>query len=175
MNKTKTNTTNFFNLSTMTLNGMFIALTLIATAYVNVKLPIASNGGLIHLGNVPLFVCAFLFGKKSGAIVGACGMGLFDLISGWAIWAPFTFIVVGSMGYVIGIITEKKKGISYQLIAILCAGMIKVIGYYIAEVILYHNIYSPVASIPGNIIQVTLAAIIVLPILNTLKRGIQND
>lgn len=175
MNKTKTITTNQSNLSTIALNGIFIALTLIATAYINVKLPIASNGGLIHLGNIPLFICAILFGKKSGAIVGACGMGLFDLISGWAVWAPFTFIIVGSMGYVIGFITEKKKGIFYQIVAILLACMIKVIAYYAAEVILYHNIYSPIASIPGNIIQVTLAAIIVLPILNTLKRGIQND
>ncbi|KAB1440942.1 ECF transporter S component [Candidatus Galacturonibacter soehngenii] len=175
MSKTKTMTTMQSNLSTLALNGMFIALTLLSTAYINVKLPIASNGGLIHLGNIPLFVCALLFGKRSGAIVGACGMGLFDLISGWAIWAPFTFIIVGAMGYIIGFITEKKKGIFYQLIALVFACLIKVIGYYVAEVILYHNIYSPLTSIPGNIIQVTLAAIIVLPILNTLKRGIQND
>ncbi len=175
MNKTKTNFREHSNLSTITLNGMFIALTLIATAYVNVKLPISSNGGLIHLGNVPFFICAILFGKKNGAIVGACGMGLFDLCSGWTLWAPFTFIIVGLMGYVIGIITEEKKGIQYQLIAILCACLIKVIGYYIAEVILYHNLYSPIASIPGNIIQVALAAMIVLPVLNSLKRGIQND
>lgn len=41
------------------------------------------SGGLIHLGNVPLFVAAMLFGRKTGAIAGAFGMGLFDLMSGW--------------------------------------------------------------------------------------------
>ena len=29
-------------------------------------------------------------------------MGLFDLLSGWTAWAPFTFIIVGIMGYVVG-------------------------------------------------------------------------
>ena len=50
---------------------------------------------------------AILFGKKTGAIAGGVGMGLFDLLSGWTAWAPFTFIIVGIMGYVVGAITEK--------------------------------------------------------------------
>ncbi len=29
-------------------------------------------------------------------------MSLFDLISGWTLWAPFTFIVRGVMGYLLG-------------------------------------------------------------------------
>ena len=35
---------------------MAVALTYVFTAFVNVRLPIAANGGLIHLGNVPLFI-----------------------------------------------------------------------------------------------------------------------
>lgn len=175
MNKINTNSTVHLNLSILTLNSMFIALTLVATAFINVKLPIAANGGLIHLGNVPLFVAAILFGKRTGAIAGAFGMGLFDLLSGWTAWAPFTFVIVGLMGYIVGAITEKKNKLIYQSIAIGIACIIKVVGYYIAEVILYHNIISPITSIPGNIIQIGLAAVIVLPIINTLKRGLKND
>ncbi len=47
----------------LVLDAMFIALTYVFTAFVNVRLPIAANGGLIHLGNVPLFICAILLGK----------------------------------------------------------------------------------------------------------------
>ena len=78
----------------LTITALFIALTYVFTAFVNVRLPITANGGLIHLGNVPLFICAILFGKKSGALAGGIGMGLFDLLSGWTAWAPFTFIIV---------------------------------------------------------------------------------
>ena len=81
----------------LTITAAFVALTYIFTAFINVKLPIAANGGLIHLGNVPLFIGAILFGKKTGAIAGGIGMGLFDLLSGWTLWAPFTLIIVGIM------------------------------------------------------------------------------
>ena len=37
----------------LVLDAMFIALTYVFTAFVNVRLPIAANGGLIHLENVP--------------------------------------------------------------------------------------------------------------------------
>lgn len=39
----------------LVINGLFIALTLVATMFINIRLPIMGNGGLIHLGNVPLF------------------------------------------------------------------------------------------------------------------------
>ena len=38
----------------LTVTAIFVALTYIFTAFINVRLPIAANGGLIHLGNVPL-------------------------------------------------------------------------------------------------------------------------
>lgn len=59
----------------LTITALFIALTYLFTAFINVRLPIGANGGLIHLGNVPLFLCAIIFGKKSGAIAGGVGMG----------------------------------------------------------------------------------------------------
>ena len=49
----------------LTVTAIFVALTYIFTAFINVRLPIAANGGLIHLGNVPLFIGAILFGKTS--------------------------------------------------------------------------------------------------------------
>lgn len=131
----------------LVLDAMFIALTYVFTAFVNVRLPIAANGGLIHLGNVPLFICAILLGKRTGMLAGAFGMGLFDLLSGWTAWAPFTFVIVGAMGYVVGAMTEGHRSTARDAAAIAVACVIKVVGYYIAEVILYHNLFAPVASI----------------------------
>ena len=48
----------------LTVTAIFVALTYIFTAFINVRLPIAANGGLIHLGNVPLFIGAIIFGKR---------------------------------------------------------------------------------------------------------------
>lgn len=161
---------------TLVMNALFIALTLVATMFINIRLPMIGNGGLIHLGNVPLLVAAMVYGKKTGAIAGAFGMGLFDLISGWTAWAPFTFVIVGAMGFTIGLITEKMKArpIVVNTIAILAALVIKIVGYYFAEVILYQNWIVPLGSIPGNIIQVLIAGIIVLPVIERLKRPAAN-
>lgn len=156
----------------LVVNALFVALTLVATMFINIRLPLMGNGGLIHLGNVPLFLAAIIYGKKTGSIAGAFGMGLFDLISGWTSWAPFTFVVVGAMGYVTGLISEKLKvkPVIANSVAIFAALIIKIVGYYLAEVFLYHNWIVPLGSIPGNVMQVVVAAIIVIPIADYLKK-----
>lgn len=155
----------------LTITAAFVALTYIFTAFINVKLPIAANGGLIHLGNVPLFIGAILFGKKTGAIAGGIGMGLFDLLSGWTLWAPFTLIIVGIMGFTVGKLTEdpRHQNMKWYVIAIAAACVIKVVGYYIAEVIIYGNPLAPVSSIPGNLVQIGVAAVIVLIVITPLN------
>lgn len=154
----------------ITICAMSIALTYIATAFINIRLPIQANGGLIHLGNAALFIVAVVFGKKTGAIAGGIGMALFDLTSGWVMWAGFTLVVVALMGFVAGWITEKKKNIGFIILAILAALVIKIVGYYIAEGIIYGNWVVPVASIPGNIIQVVVGGIIAIPVALPLSR-----
>ena len=81
----------------LVIDALFIALTFVATMFINIRLPLVGNGGLIHLGNVPMFLAAFIFGKRTGMLAGGIGMGLFDLISGWTAWAPFTLVIVGLM------------------------------------------------------------------------------
>ena len=148
----------------LTITALSIALVYVFTAFINVRLPIAAAGGLIHLGNVPLFIFAIIFGKKTGAIAGGVGMALFDLLSGWTLWALFTLVIVGLMGFTVGFITEKKQGYVWNVAAILAACAIKIVGYY-------GNWAAPVASIPGNLVQVGVAAVIVLLIIEPLKKA----
>ncbi|WZL74553.1 ECF transporter S component [Clostridiaceae bacterium 35-E11] len=156
------------------LSGILIALVFIATKFINIRLPISINGGLIHLGNVMLFMSAILFGKKKGAMAGAVGMGLFDIVSGWMAWAPFTFVVRGVMGYIIGSIawSNDKKGncFGWNCIAILVSGIWMLIGYYITEGVLYGNWIAPMTSVPGNVIQIVMGAVLGLPLVSALKK-----
>lgn len=157
----------------LTVTALFIALTYLFTAFINVRLPIAANGGLIHLGNVPLFIGAVIFGKKTGMLAGGIGMGLFDLLSGWTLWAPFTLVIVGLMGYVVGRMTEKESHQNYfwYVASIAAACVIKIVGYYLAEVIIYGNLLAPAASIPGNLVQIAVAAVIVLIVISPLNKA----
>ncbi len=167
--KELTNEKQTISVSEIAITGVCIALTFIATGFINIRLPIAANGGLVHLGNVPLFLAAIIFGKRTGALAGSIGMALFDLMGGWVLWAPFTFVVVGLMGYSVGAITEKHHGFRWNVLAIAVACVLKIVGYYIAEGIIYGNWIAPAASIPGNLVQIGVAAVLVLPIAEVVR------
>ncbi|MBD7911189.1 MULTISPECIES: ECF transporter S component [Clostridium] len=154
--------------------ALLIALVFVSTAFINIRLPFLSNGGLVHLGTVMLFIAAIVFGKEKGAIAGAVGMAIFDLSSGWALWAPFTFVVRGVMGYMLGSIAWSKKrdgnSLCLDIVGIILSGAWMIFGYYITEGILYGNWITPVASMPGNLTQIIVGLILALPISKILKR-----
>lgn len=157
----------------LTITALFIALTYVATAFVNIRIPfLAANGGLIHLGNIPLFIAAAMYGRRTGALAGAFGMGIFDLSCGWVAWAPFTFVICGLIGYVYGAVTYRKKGKLSCVLGVVLAVIIKVAGYYLAEGIIYGNWIAPLASIPGNVVQILVAGIIAVPLVATLRKTI---
>ncbi len=152
--------------------AVFIALVYVCTAFVNFPITfLLGKGGLVHLGNVPLFIIAIVFGKKYGAIAGGVGMALFDILSSWTVWAPFTLVIVGLMGFTVGAITKNRSSFAVNLLAILAACAIKVVGYYIAEGIIYGNWISPLGSIPGNLVQIGVAALIVLPFVGRIRKA----
>lgn len=159
----------------LTMTALFIALTYVATAFINVRIPfLAANGGLIHLGNVPVFIAAAIYGRRTGAFAGALGMAMFDLSCGWVAWAPFTFVICGLIGFVYGSITKEKRGKLSLIFGVIIAAVIKVAGYYIAEGIIYGNWVVPVTSIPGNLVQIGVAGIIAIPLILVLKKVLPN-
>ncbi len=70
-----------FKTKDMVETALLTALVFVATAFINIRLPILATGGLVHLGTVMLFVTAIVFGKEKGAIAAAVGMAIFDLSS----------------------------------------------------------------------------------------------
>lgn len=159
----------------MVMTSLLIALVFVSTSFIKIRLPISLNGGLIHMGNSMLFTAAIVFGPRKGAAAGAIGMALFDFLGEWAAWAPFTFIVRGIMGYIIGKVAylNNKKGFNwaYNLLGIFLGSIWMLIGYYFTEVILYGNWIQPFTSIPGNVIQILIGVIIALPLSAALKRA----
>ena len=165
-----------FKTKDMVETALLTALVFVATLFIHVPLPISASGGLFHTGTAMLFIVAIVFGKEKGAIAGAIGMAIFDLSSGWALWAPFTFVVRGIMGYMIGYITWSKKregnSLLINLLAVILSGAWMIGGYYITEGILTGNWISPMMSIPGNIAQLVVG-LLGLPIAKILKKYVR--
>ncbi|MEI4463456.1 ECF transporter S component [Exiguobacterium sp. A1_3_1] len=158
----------------LVITAMSIALVLVATLFINIKLPIASSGGLVHMGTAMLFLIAILFGPRTALIAGAIGMGLFDLISGWTLWAPFTIVARGLQGYIVGRIawSSRYKGDNpgLNIFAMIVSAPVMLAVYYVCEGILYSNWVAPTASIPGNITQNVLGILVAIPVGIALKK-----
>lgn len=149
------------HIRTIVLTGLMTAL-VFAGSRIGFHTPSITGGGYVHLGTAFMFFTAFVFGKKAGAFAGGVGMGLFDLFSEYAVWAPFTFIISLLMGYFAGKIAyseSRNLNILKCGAAFVVCTIIKVAGYYLTEVILYHNFISPLTSIPGNITQMIAGVI----------------
>lgn len=156
------------------LTAMAISLVFVATLLLNIRLPIAANGGLVHLGTGMLFIIAILFGPKKGALAGAVGMGLFDLFSGWTLWAPISIIARGLQGYIVGRIawSSGRQGGSktFNILAAAVSVPVMLIGYYIGEAIIFGNFVIPAASIPGNLVQNAVGLLVAIPAVIALKK-----
>ena len=75
----------------LVISSLLVALVFISTRFINFKLPISINGGLIHL-ETQCFYSGYHFGKNKGAVA-SLRNGYFDILSGWAAWAPFAFVI----------------------------------------------------------------------------------
>jgi uncharacterized membrane protein len=128
----------------LALNGIMIALVFLATFFT--KIPIPATQGYFNIGDTVIIIAAILIGRNSGFIAGAFGSALADLATGYLLYAPFTFVIKGIEGYVIGLIASKKNRNLLQepstfnfaseirrIIAMIVGVLIMVAGYFFSE------------------------------------------
>ncbi len=152
----------------LAITALLVALIFIGTYAIQIPMPF-SQGGLIHAGDLVFFTVCLLFPPKQAALAGAFGMGLFDLLSPYAIWAPFTFVIRLVMGFVISTIAQDSDKFIRQALALIVGLPILIGGYYVAEAVLYGNWITPVHSIGGNFSQWLIGAGGSLPLTKVLR------
>lgn len=163
--------------------ALMAAMTYIATAVINIPSGVIVKG-VVHLGDSMVFLAAILLGKKKGFLSAAIGMCMFDLLSPYVIWAPFTFVIKGMMAYIAASIAYRKgyKGSSSwnNVLAFALGGIWMIAAYYAAGVIIMHFVMNvalgqaiilTAAEIPGNVTQVVAGIILALPLGKILKKA----
>lgn len=145
------------------LQGLFIAIVAICTMVF--QIPVSATNGYIHLGDSMILLIAIFFGKKNGAIAGGIGSALADILSGYAHWALFTFIIKGIMGYLVGSIGQyagkQEKFFDFRKASATVVGILwMVFGYFVAGGILKSSFMISLASVPENIVQGVSGAVI---------------
>lgn len=163
--------------------ALMAAITYIATAVINIPSGVIVKG-VVHLGDSMVFLAALLLGRKKGFLAAAIGMCMFDLLSPYAIWAPFTFVIKGTMAYIAGVIAYRNNyegnNIVNNILAFALGGIWMIAAYYGAGVILMHFTANvafgqafvlAAAEIPGNITQVVAGIVLAIPLGKVLKKA----
>ncbi len=164
----------------LVLNALMIALVFLVTYLPFLHIPSPAQG-YFNIGDSIIMITAILIGRKSGFVAGAIGSSLADLAWGYYLYIPFTFIVKGLEGYVVGVITNKKSDkVSPRAIKImsLVAGvLVMALGYFIFQitVIRYFDktlgVAAAVAELPGNLIQGAISAILAYVFLKAIDKS----
>ena len=151
--------------------AVFAALACVCTMIIAIPL---GGGGYANLGDTIVIAAGFFGGGVFGALAAAIGSAMADVLSGYAIYAPATFVIKGLMALAVSLICKsvKKEGFAWQIIpAAVLAEVLMVAGYFIFEIFVY-DIGVALADIPGNAVQGVCGMVfstIVVNVLNSNK------
>jgi len=125
---------------------LFAAITAAITMLV--RIPIPGTGGYLNVGDMAVIFCGLFLRGWLGAIAGGVGSAIADILGGFFIFAPVTFIAKGLEGLIAGTLGTKSK---YWLIPAVLA---MVVLYFIAEILIPGMGFAAALSeLPFNIIQ----------------------
>jgi len=139
------------------LTAMFAALICVSTIMIQIPSPL---GGYINLGDAFIIVSAVVLGPLGSFGAGAVGSALADLITGYAVYAPATFLIKGTMGIIAALIYHSlsvKEGTLKKAATVLCAipaELIMIVGYYFYAAIALGTGFIPaLQTVAGNSVQ----------------------
>lgn len=145
----------------ITYTAIFTTMIVLATSVL--KFSTGLGEGYIHLGDSVIYLAACLLPFPYCLIAGALGGALADIISGFAIWSIPTMIIKMLNVLPFALICKRYKSnkiLSKQTtLMTIVSGIVTILGYFIAECILY-SVASATLSLIGNTIQAVASGII---------------
>ena len=124
-----------YTIKDMTKMAVMAAIVFILTY--TFKIPFAD--GYTHLGDCAVLIGVMVLGRQKGALSGAVGAALSDLISGYPHWIIPTFIIKFLMATAMGLVVEKympKTKFNFAVGAVV-GGILQIIGYTACKIVFY--------------------------------------
>ena len=160
--------------------AMMTAMVMIATTFF--KIPNAM--GYVHLGDGFVLLAAIILPKRYACFAGGVGAGLADIYGGYAVWAPWTFVIKIAMVLIVQLFFDilikrasnenhaaKLAGIPFaELFAYVLAVLWTAAAYYVAQGFIYGNWAAPIADVPGNLLQASVGAAVAITVSVALSK-----
>ena len=134
----------------MVIAAMLAALTCVATMIIKIPSPLK---GYINLGDCVVLLEGWMLSPIYGFLAAGIGSALADLLSGYLLYAPATFIIKGLMALVayfgFKLLHKMLGNLPSRIVTGIAAEVVMVLGYFVFEGFLYG--FGPSAvNIPAN-------------------------
>ena len=144
----------------LVLTALFMALTVVATMFIRVPLPL----GYVNLGDAFVFLSVFILGPVCGTIAAGVGSALADLF-GYITYAPGTLIIKTTMAIVAYLLYKlllkaTKKALLAEVVGGVVGAIIMAFGYFFYETLFFETAAVAIVNVPWNLIQGAIGVII---------------
>lgn len=143
------------NIKKIVMTALFAALACVATMVI--KIPTPGTNGYIHVGDGIVILSGIILGPVWGFLAAGIGSAMADLIGGYFIYVPITFVIKGAVAYASGTLYKKLgKTEKSRYAAVILGGISDIVlvvgGYFLCETMLY-GAAAAAASAPANAVQ----------------------
>lgn len=135
--------------------ALFAAFACVAT--MSIRIPTPGTSGYIHPGDAIVILSGVILGPVWGLLAAGIGSAMADLLGGYFIYIPITFVIKGLIAFAAGVLYQKVgKTSKSSYAAVILGGVADILlvagGYFLCEVFLY-GAAAALASVPANVIQ----------------------
>lgn len=137
----------------LVLAALFAAITCAGTL---ITIPVPMTNGYVNLGDCVVLLSGWILCPAYGFLAAAIGSSLADLILGFGVYAPATFVIKGLMAltayFVFKLLAKNRKSLFPRIVSALASEIIMVSGYIAFETFTY-GFGGAIVNVVGNIVQ----------------------
>lgn len=150
--------------------ALMAAVTCIATMVIKIPTP---THGYVNLGDCMVLLSGWLLGPAYGFLAAGIGSALADMVYGYYIYAPATFIIKGAMALVAYYLCYKLNMNKFAIaLSAICAEALMVAGYLIYELALYGK--GAFLGVLANVGQGLVGAVIGIILISILPQSVKS-
>lgn len=143
------------NLKKIVLAALMAAFACVAT--MSIRIPTPGTSGYIHPGDAIVILSGVILGPVWGFLAAGIGSAMADLMGGYFIYVPITFVIKGIVAFAAGTLYRRMgRTPRSRYTAVVLGGIADMIlvagGYFVCECGLYGTA-AAAAGVPANIIQ----------------------
>ncbi len=161
----------FSKSKTIAFSALFAALCCVATLWLAIPLPAS---GYFNTGDVFVLLSGWCLGPIYGGIAAAVGSALADIIVGYGVYAPATFVIKGLdavVAYFAWSALRKNSDFLPRILSALLGELCMVAGYFLFDSMLALSFAAALPNVVGNALQGVCCLVCAVLLVSFLQKS----